>query len=62
MSAFQYACSRTDGQFEGFEEALFQDFVGVLGVGEEDAALEDGVAEFFLEEAPVFFHSLQGHG
>jgi hypothetical protein len=59
MTAFEYSSARQDWEFEGFEEAFFKDFVGILGVGEEDTAFENRVSKLLLQEPPVVSYTLQ---
>ena len=42
-----------DAQFEGFEEALFEEFVFFFGVCDEDAPFEDSGVDLFGQERPI---------
>ena len=40
-------------ELEGFEDALLEEFVVFPGMGDEDAAVEEGGIEFLFEEGGV---------
>jgi hypothetical protein len=48
-----------DGKFERFQKALFQDFVGVLRVWEEDAAFQNCISQFLLQKSPALLYTMQ---
>ena len=50
-----------EGEVEGFEEALFEEVVVFVGVGDEDPAGEDGGSGFLAEEFVVFEDVLGQH-
>ena len=52
MAAFEDACAPAEGQLQCLEQALFEHFIVVLRMRQEDAAVRNGIAGAFLQLSP----------